>query len=68
MRYLTQKGDVLDAVCALHYGVGNFDLAKVYDVNIGLAAHGPVLPAGVEIELPEQVAPQTQTDMIRLVD
>lgn len=68
MKYITEKGDVLDAICAKHYGAGSFDLNRVYDVNIGLAVHGPVLPAGVEIELPNQPGTPTQTDMITLVD
>ncbi len=68
MLYVTGKGDVLDAICAKHYGIGAFDLRDIYDANIGLAAHGPVLPAGLQITLPEAALKSKEAPMIRLVD
>jgi len=68
MKYRTVKGDVLDGICAQHYGVGAFDLAKVYAVNMGLARLGPVLPAGVVIVLPEDARITREPEMISLVD
>ncbi len=68
MKYRTVKGDILDAICTEHYGLGAFDLAKVYAANMGLAQLGPVLPAGVMIELPEEARITSEPDMISLVD
>lgn len=68
MKYQTVKGDVLDQICAAHYGIGLFDLAKVYAANMGLARLGPVFDAGVMIELPEDARITPEPQMIRLVD
>ncbi len=68
MKYRTIKGDVLDAICTKHYGLGAFDLAKVYEANMGLAAYGPVLSSGLVIELPEDALVTPEPDMVRLVD
>ena len=54
--YRTIAGDVLDAVCFDHYGRQD-QVERVLDANPGLAARGPVYPAGILIELPE--APET---------
>lgn len=51
MKYRTKDGDVLDAICLTHYGT-TAPVEEVLDANRGLAALGPVLPAGVLIELP----------------
>lgn len=52
MIYRTKDGDVLDAICARHYGDTPHRVEAVLDANPGLAAHGPVLPSGILIELP----------------
>ena len=51
----TLDGDFLDDLVAQHYGVGAVSAAlnAVLAANPGLAAMGPVLPAGVEIVLPD---------------
>ena len=59
--YVTSDGDVLDAVIAAHYGprpdaLGEV-LQAVLDANPGLAERGAVLPAGVEIALPQLPGP-----------
>lgn len=53
--WLTRDGDVLDAVCAAHYGTENLSavLTLVLEANQGLAERGAVYPAGVRIVLPE---------------
>ena len=68
MKYRTVKGDVLDAICTAHYGMGAFDLAKVYAANMDLARLGPVLPAGVVIDLPEVARDTPKPDIISLLD
>lgn len=51
--YRTQDGDMVDEICYLHYGRTTGTVEAVYAVNAGLAEYGPVLPAGVLIELPD---------------
>jgi phage tail protein X len=68
MKYRTIEGEVLDEICARYYGVGAFDIRKVYDANFGLAAYGAVLPAGLVIELPDQPTNDTRIDLISLTD
>lgn len=53
MMYRTKDGDVLDAICAKHYGGTSSRVGKVLTANPGLAAHGPVLQSGLLIDLPE---------------
>jgi len=63
-RYRTLQGDMVDAICKAHYDDEAMAQA-VYDANPGLAAHGPLLPAGLVITLPVQ-AGQTVERPIRL--
>lgn len=51
--WVTAEGDMLDAICRLHYGPRPGAAEAVLEANPGLADRGPVLPAGVRIELPE---------------
>lgn len=52
MTYTTVKGDMLDAICFKRYQTLSV-LSQVLDANPGLAAHGPLLPEGLTIFLPE---------------
>jgi phage tail protein X len=56
--YLTKDGDMLDAICWKYYGNSEF-LNKVlaHELNRELAKHGPILPAGIIINLPKFEAP-----------
>lgn len=57
MIYTTREGDVLDDVVARYYGdTDNRIVETVLEANRGLADYGPVIPAGVDIELPERPA------------
>lgn len=56
MKYRTRQGDTLDAICWRHYGRESAAEA-VLEANPRLADHGPILPQGLEIELPELAAP-----------
>ncbi len=49
---LTRDGDTVDQAIWRERGLGADDIASVLDLNPGLAARGPVLPARVEILVP----------------
>lgn len=66
--YLTADGDMLDAICELHYGPRPGAAEAVLEVNPGLADRGPVLPAGVRIELPELAETPPERGATRLWD
>lgn len=66
MKYRTKTGDMVDQICRNHYGSDPHSVEAVYDSNPGLAGHGPVLPAGVVIDLPDAQPAEPQT--IRLWD
>ncbi len=66
-RYRTKEGDVLDRVCWKHYGAQAGAVEAVLEANTNLAEHGEVLPAGLEIVLPDLVLPETER-LIRLWD
>lgn len=66
-RYRTKEGDVLDRVCWKHYGAQAGAVEAVLEANTNLAEHGEVLPAGLEIILPDLVLPETEK-LIRLWD
>lgn len=52
--YETRDGDVVDAICWRHYGVVTAAiLHAVLEANTGLGDAGPILQAGIVIELPE---------------
>ncbi|EPR1455577.1 tail protein X [Citrobacter koseri] len=57
--YQTRDGDVLDAICALHYGTENlsYSVTQVLDANQGLADYGAVYPSGLLITLPDLALP-----------
>ncbi|MDM3003335.1 tail protein X [Citrobacter sp. CK188] len=57
--YQTRDGDVLDAICALHYGTENlsYSVTQVLEVNQGLADYGAVYSSGLLITLPDLVLP-----------
>lgn len=64
----TLEGDFLDDLVAQHYGAAAASgaLSVVLAANPGLAARGPVLPAGVTIVLPD--LPPAHAGVLRLWD
>ena len=52
MKYRTREADVLDRLCWRHYGRESA-VVQVLEANPGLADRGPILPAGLVIELPD---------------
>lgn len=67
--YQTRDGDVLDAVCAAHYGTENLSyiVTQVLEANPGLADVGAVYASGLLITLPD-LAPPVQESAFRLWD
>lgn len=62
MTYRTKQNDVLDDVVSRFYGdTANRIVEIVLEANPGLADLGPVLPAGVEIELPARPVTAAKT-------
>jgi len=53
--YRTKDGDMVDQICFDHYGDESM-AGAVYRANPGLAKYGPLLPRGLEIDLPNQSA------------
>lgn len=64
-KYVTSDGDVVDEVCWRHYGRQVGVVERVLEFNPGLADRGPVLPAGVEIELPVLPSDLTESKITR---
>jgi phage tail protein X len=58
MRYRTQSGDMLDAICHQYYTGRPGATEVVLEANPGLCELGPLLPEGVLIELPALPPPQ----------
>jgi len=67
MRYRTLLNDTVDYICWKFYGSTDGTAEKVYLANPGLADHGPELPRGLLVELPEIEPPKT-TDGVKLWD
>ena len=68
MRYRTKEGDMLDWICWRHYGQQAGAVEVVLKANPGLAEAGPLLPAGLVIELPDLPQPNQSIDTVRLWD
>lgn len=61
--YQTRDGDVLDAICAVHFGTENLSdsVTQVLEANQGLAEQGAVYPSGLYITLPDLVMPVAES-------
>lgn len=52
--YLTRDGDTIDFICWKHYGRTDSGLVEhVLQYNQNVAFNGPILPAGLTIQLPD---------------
>ena len=59
--YVTQDGDTVDGITWKQYGTrAGLIMEKVLSANPGLADYGPVLPAGLKVNLPDFVQPVVQ--------
>ncbi len=52
-QYRTKEGDTVDLICHHIYGATSGVVEQVLEANPGLAAYGPILPAGVLVALPQ---------------
>lgn len=61
--YQTRDGDVLDAICAVHYGTESLSdsVTQVLEANQGLADQGAMYPSGLYITLPDLVTPVAES-------
>ena len=67
--YKSRAGDVVDAIAWRYYGACDSDiLRRVLEANPGLADHGPVLPAGVLMTLPDIETPASEQKAVSLWD
>lgn len=66
--YRTQDGDVLDAICARHYGTEHGTTELVLQTNPGLADQPVALPSGLLITLPDLAKPGTTAQTVNLWD
>lgn len=64
----TQAGDTVDLICWRHRGQTAVITEQTLALNPGLAAHGPVLPAGVAITLPDPPATPPRRATVKLWD
>jgi phage tail protein X len=65
----SRTGDTLDAAVWRERGLGPADLGPLLVINPGLAALGPVLPAGTIILVPAAAPPAPPTlDLVQLWD
>lgn len=66
--YRTSQGDTADYIAWKHYGTqAGRVVEQLLDANPGLADFGPILPAGILVQLPEfQLA--TDDKAVRLWD
>lgn len=60
LTYQSRAGDTVDLIAWHYYGAtDNRIVERLFVANHGLADHGPVLPAGLTIVLPELSVPAT---------
>ena len=59
----TVDGNRLDLLCWRHYGHLHGSVEAVLEANPGLAEYAPVLPAGMEITMPELPDPRRVTEV-----
>ena len=64
--YHSKEGDTADSIAWAVYGRQDGRLVEtLLDVNPGLAKHGPVLPAGLRVAIPDAPEP-ARTEGVRL--
>ncbi|RVD75432.1 tail protein X [Pseudomonas koreensis] len=61
-----QQSDTVDALCWRHYGRTAGVTEAVLEANPGLADHGPTLPQGLLVQMPEAQVAIRQRQMMNL--
>ena len=64
----TNQNDTVDALCWRFYGRTSGVTEAVLEANPGLADHGPILPQGLVVNMPEAQASAPQRQMVQLWD
>lgn len=64
----TQQGDTVDLLCWRHLGTTGEVTEATLAMNPGLAAHGPTLPMGLLVTLPDLPTAPTATQTVKLWD
>ncbi|RON61598.1 phage tail protein [Pseudomonas fluorescens] len=64
----TQQNDTVDALCWRHYGRTAGVTEAVLEANPSLADHGPTLPQGLLVQMPEAQAAALQRQIVNLWD
>lgn len=62
------QNDTVDSLCWRHYGRTAGVTEAVLEANPGLADHGPILPQGLVVNMPEAQASAPQRQMVQLWD
>lgn len=62
------QNDTVDALCWRFYGRTAGVTEAVLEANPGLADHGPILPQGLVVNMPEAQASTPQRQMVNLWD
>jgi len=67
-KYTTKEGDTVDYIAWRTYGTQTGQVVELLlDANRGLADRGPILPAGLKLNLPDMPEPE-QENGVRLWD
>jgi len=65
----TRQGDTVDLIAWRHYGRTAGTTEQLLDANPGLADHGPLLPTGTLVQLPDAApAPVAPAQPVNLWD
>lgn len=64
----TEQGDTVDSLCWRHYRRTAGLVEIVLEMNAGLADYGPVLPHGLEVEMPDKPANKPTAPLLQLWD
>ena len=62
----TNQNDTVDALCWRFYGRTAGVTEAVLEANPGLADHGPTLPQGLVVNMPEAQTTAPQRQMVQL--
>jgi len=62
----TYQHDSVDALCWRHLGTTSNVVERVLELNPDLAAHGPILPHGLTVHLPQTFPTAPLTPLIHL--
>lgn len=68
MKVRTKQGDTVDALCWQQYGRTAGMVEIVLEMNAGLADYGPILPQGLEVEMPDKPATTPTAPLLQLWD